>query len=173
MFIWVVRFFRSPGRTIVPDESLMLSPADGKVVAIEEVDEPEFFQGKRRQISVFMSPNNVHDNWAPLSGSVCYMKYHPGKYLVAWHPKSSTENERTTIVIENARGTKVLVRQIAGAMARRIVCYAREGNNVRQGDEIGFIRFGSRVDVFLPLEAEVKVSLNQQVRGKLTVLAEL
>ncbi len=101
------------------------------------------------------------------------MKYHPGKYLVAWHPKSSTENERTTIVIENARGTKVLVRQIAGAMARRIVCYAREGNNVRQGDEIGFIRFGSRVDVFLPLEAEVKVSLNQQVRGKLTVLAEL
>lgn len=173
MFIWVVRFFRSPGRTIVPDESLMLSPADGKVVAIEEVDEPEFFQGKRRQISVFMSPNNVHVNWAPLSGSVCYMKYHPGKYLVAWHPKSSTENERTTIVIENARGTKVLVRQIAGAMARRIVCYAREGNNVRQGDEIGFIRFGSRVDVFLPLEAEVKVSLNQQVRGKLTVLAEL
>lgn len=173
MFVWIVRFFRSPKRLTVPDESLVLSPADGKIVAIEEVTEPEFFQGTRRQISVFMSPNNVHINWAPVSGSVCYMKYHPGKYLVAWHPKSSVENERTTVVIENAHGVQVLVRQIAGAMARRIVCYAREGNNVRQGDEIGFIKFGSRVDVFLPLDAVVKVSLNQKVSGKLTVLAEM
>lgn len=172
-FVWIVRFFRLPERTVMPDESNVLCPADGTVVVIEEVEEPEFFQGKRRQISVFMSPNNVHANWAPVSGTVSYMKYHPGKYFYARHPKASTENERTTIVIKNEKGVPILVRQIAGAMARRIVCYAAKDNSIRQGDEIGFIKFGSRVDVFLPPEAEVLVKLNEKVRGKLTVLARL
>jgi len=171
-FIWIVKFFRSPRRILTPDDSLVICSADGKVVAIEEVEEPEYFGDKRIQISVFMSPNNVHVNWSPISGIVKYMKYHPGKYLVAWHPKSSTENERTTIVIENEKGKQVLVRQIAGAMARRIVCYAREGNAVRQGDELGFIKFGSRVDLFLPPESKVKVTLGQLVTGKSTIIAE-
>ncbi|NTW25185.1 MAG: phosphatidylserine decarboxylase family protein [Lentimicrobium sp.] len=173
IFVWIVKFFRSPKRVLTPDDNLVICSADGKVVAIEEVEEPEYFGDKRIQISVFMSPNNVHVNWAPISGIVKYMKYHPGKYLVAWHPKSSTENERTTIVIENEKGKQVLVRQIAGAMARRIVCYAREGNVVRQGDEIGFIKFGSRVDLFLPPGSKVKVTLGQLVTGKSTVIAEL
>lgn len=172
-FVWIVRFFRLPERTVMPDESNVLCPADGTVVVIEEVEEPEFFQGKRRQISVFMSPNNVHANWAPVSGTVSYMKYHPGKYFYARHPKASTENERTTIVIKNENGVPILVRQIAGAMARRIVCYAAKDNSIRQGDEIGFIKFGSRVDIFLPPEAEVLVKLNEKVRGKQTVLARL
>lgn len=172
IFVWILRFFRSPKRILTPDDNLIICSADGKVVAIEEVDEPEYFGDKRIQVSVFMSPNNVHINWSPISGIVKYMKYHPGKYLVAWHPKSSTENERTTIVIENENGRQVLVRQIAGAMARRIVCYAREGNAVRQGDELGFIKFGSRVDLFLPMESKVKVKLGQLVTGKSTVIAE-
>jgi phosphatidylserine decarboxylase len=149
----------------------VLSPADGKIVAIEEVFEPEYFKEKRIQVSVFMSPNNVHVNWAPISGTVRFMKYHPGKYLVAWHPKSSTDNERTSIVIENHSGVEILLRQIAGALARRIVCYAREGNSIRQGDEFGFIKFGSRVDIFLPLNAEIEVSIGQKVSGKQTVIA--
>ena len=170
-FAWVVRFFRSPRRTVSPDDDLVLSPADGKVVVIEEVFESEYFDDQRIQVSVFMSPNNVHANWSPVSGLIKYTKYHKGSYLVAWHPKSSTHNERSTIVIERPNGLQLLVRQIAGAMARRIVTYAREGNSVRQGDEIGFIKFGSRVDVFLPMGSEVKVQLNQKVKGKTTILA--
>ncbi|MHC1778489.1 MAG: phosphatidylserine decarboxylase family protein [Lentimicrobium sp.] len=173
LFFWIVRFFRLPRRILTPDDKLIICAADGKVVALEEVYEPEYFNDKRIQVSVFMSPNNVHVNWSPISGIVKYMKYHHGKYLVAWHPKSSTDNERTTIVVENDRGIQVLIRQIAGAMARRIVCYAREGNNIRQGDEIGFINFGSRVDLFLPIGTKVKVSLGQKVTGKKTVIAEL
>ncbi|MBK6346213.1 MAG: phosphatidylserine decarboxylase family protein [Bacteroidales bacterium] len=172
-FIWIVRFFRLPRRMLTPDDSLIICPADGKVVAIEEVEEPEFFGDHRIQVSVFMSPNNVHVNWSPVSGVIRYMKYHPGKYLVAWHPKSSTENERTTIVVENSRGIQVLIRQIAGAMARRIVCYAHEGNSIRQGDEFGFIKFGSRVDLFLPVNAKVKVGLGDAVKGKQTIIADI
>lgn len=171
MFAWVVRFFRSPQRMVVPDEAIVLSPADGKIVAIEEIIETEYFGDRRIQVSVFMSPNNIHANWSPVSGIIKYTKYHAGKYLVAWHPKSSTLNERSSIVVERADGVALLIRQIAGAMARRIVTYAREGNNVRQGDEIGFIKFGSRVDVFLPLHSEVKVQLKQKVKGKITILA--
>lgn len=172
-FIWVVRFFRSPKRSLVNDDLLVMCPADGKVVAIEEVFEPEYFKDQRIQISVFMSPNNVHVNWSPVSGAFTYVKYHAGKYLVAWHPKSSTENERTTMVIETNSGMQVLVRQIAGAMARRIVCYGREGNPIRQGDEIGFIKFGSRVDLYLPLGSNIKVNIGDIVKGKGTILAEI
>lgn len=172
-FLWIVKFFRYPRRIISPDETIVLCPADGKIVAIEEVFEPEFFKGKRIQVSVFMSPNNVHVNWSPISGTIRFMKYHPGKYLVAWHPKSSTDNERTSVVIENHSGVQILLRQIAGALARRIVCYAREGNSIRQGDEFGFIKFGSRVDIFLPTDAEIKVIIGQKVSGKQTVIALL
>jgi phosphatidylserine decarboxylase len=171
VFLWIVKFFRSPKRTIFIDETKVLCPADGKIVAIEEVYENEFLNEKVMQVSVFMSPNNVHVNWAPVSGRISYMKYHPGKYLVAWHPKSSTENERTTVVIESESGKNILLRQIAGAMARRIVCYAHEGNLIRQGDEFGFIKFGSRVDIFLPLDAKIQVKLNEKVKGKLSVIA--
>ncbi len=171
VFLWIVKFFRSPKRTIFIDETKVLCPADGKIVAIEEVYENEFLNEKAMQVSVFMSPNNVHVNWAPVSGRISYMKYHPGKYLVAWHPKSSTENERTTVVIESESGKNILLRQIAGAMARRIVCYAHEGNLIRQGDEFGFIKFGSRVDIFLPLDAKIQVKLNEKVKGKLSVIA--
>jgi phosphatidylserine decarboxylase len=155
------------------NEAHVLSPADGKVVVIEEVEEPEFFQGKRLQVSFFMSPFNVHVNRNPVSGFIKYFKYHPGKYLVAWHPKSSTENERTTTVIERPNGVQILFRQIAGAMARRIVWYVKEGQAAKQGGEMGFIKFGSRVDVFLPLDAKVTVGLNQVVKGGVTVLAEI
>lgn len=173
VFLWIVKFFRYPERIISPDESQVLSPADGKIVAIEEVFEPEYFKDKRIQVSVFMSPNNVHVNWAPISGIIRFMKYHPGKYLVAWHPKSSTHNERTSVVIENYGGVQILLRQIAGALARRIVCYAHEGNTIRQGDEFGFIKFGSRVDIFLPVNAEIKVKIGDKVAGKQTVIAFL
>ncbi|MFA6951193.1 MAG: phosphatidylserine decarboxylase family protein [Lentimicrobiaceae bacterium] len=173
LFLWIVKFFRYPQRIISPDETRVLCPADGKIVAIEEVYEPEYFKDKRIQVSVFMSPNNVHVNWAPVSGTIRYMKYHPGRYLVAWHPKSSTENERTSVVIENSEGTRLLLRQIAGALARRIVCYAREGNNIRQGDEFGFIKFGSRVDIFLPVNTVIRVAIGQKVTGKQTVIAYL
>lgn len=172
-FLWIVKFFRYPQRIISPDETIVLCPADGKIVAIEEVFEPEYFKDNRIQVSVFMSPNNVHVNWAPVSGVIKYMKYHPGSYLVAWHPKSSTENERTSVVIENSEGIQLLLRQIAGALARRIVCYAREGNNIRQGDEFGFIKFGSRVDVFLPVNTQIRVAIGQKVTGKQTVIAYL
>ena len=171
-FLWIVRFFRSPKRSLMSDSLNIICPADGKIVAIEEVHEPEFFKDRRIQVSVFMSPNNVHVNWSPVSGSFSYVKYHAGKYLVAWHPKSSTENERTSMVIDTNSGLQILVRQIAGAMARRIVCYAHEGNPIRQGDEIGFIKFGSRVDVFLPLNSNIQVKLGDKVKGNVTVLAE-
>ncbi|QJD96340.1 phosphatidylserine decarboxylase family protein [Mucilaginibacter robiniae] len=173
LFIVILQFFRSPRFAINTHETQVLCPADGKVVVIEEVEEPEFFQDKRIQISVFMSPINVHVNRNPISGIVKYFKYHPGKYLVAWHPKSSTDNERTTIAIENSAGLTVLFRQIAGAMARRIVWYVKEGQEVEQGQQFGFIKFGSRVDIFLPLGSQVLVNLGDKVKGGRTMLAEL
>jgi phosphatidylserine decarboxylase len=171
LYILIVRFFRMPARTITINNNHILCPCDGKVVVIEEVEETEFFNDKRLQVSIFMSPNNVHVNRYPIGGIVRYMKYHPGKYLVAWHPKSSTENERTTVVVEMDNGTKVLTRQIAGAVARRIVCYSKEGMKVNQGDELGFIKFGSRVDLLLPLDVKIEVQINQIVKGGQTVIA--
>lgn len=171
IFLLIVQFFRNPDRSIIPNENLIVAPADGKVVVIKEVEEPEFFKGKRKQVSIFMSPLNVHVNWYPISGRIKYFKYHPGDYLVAWHPKSSILNERTTIVVENNNQKKVLIRQIAGAVARRIVCYSEEDKNIIQGDQLGFIKFGSRVDLFLPLDSEIKVNLEQSVVGCETVIA--
>ena len=173
LFIIILQFFRSPHFHINVDEKQVLCPADGKVVVIEETEEPEFLKDRRIQISVFMSPVNVHVNRNPIAGVVKYFRYHPGKYLVAWHPKSSTENERTTIVIENSKGIPVLFRQIAGAMARRIVWYVKEGDRVEQGAQFGFIKFGSRVDVFLPLGTKINVGLGEVVKGGRTVLATL
>jgi phosphatidylserine decarboxylase len=173
LFVTIVQFFRSPKVTIDANNKHVLCPADGKVVVIEETVETEFLKDKRIQLSVFMSPINVHINRNPISGVVKYFKYNPGKYLVAWHPKSSTENERTTIVIENSDGVSVLFRQIAGALARRIVWYVKEGDVVEQGAQFGFIKFGSRVDVFLPLGTTIKVELGQVVKGGKTILAEL
>ena len=171
--IIILQFFRNPPIKPTLGENLVVSPADGKVVVIEEVEADEFFTGKRLQVSVFMSPFNVHVNRNPISGIVRYFKYHPGKYLVAWHPKSSTENERTCVVIETTSKKQVLFKQIAGALAKRIVWYVKEGQAVNQTAEMGFIKFGSRVDLLLPLDAKVKVSLNQKVKGGETVLAEL
>jgi len=173
LFVIILQFFRSPTITIDQDETQVLCPADGKVVVIEEADETEYFKDRRLQLSVFMSPINVHINRNPISGMVKYFKYHPGKYLVAWHPKSSTENERTTVVTENSNGVPVLFRQIAGALARRIVWYVKEGDAVEQGEEFGFIKFGSRVDLFLPLGTKINVEIGQVVKGGKTVLAEL
>jgi len=173
LFVIIVQFFRSPKLVISKDEKSVMCPADGKVVVIEEADETEYLKDRRIQLSVFMSPINVHVNRNPISGVVKYFKYHPGKYLVAWHPKSSTENERTTVVTENSAGVPVLFRQIAGALARRIVWYVKEGDKVEQGDQFGFIKFGSRVDLFLPLDAKIKVELGQVVKGGQTILAEL
>lgn len=170
VWFWVVAFFRLPSRNFVHGEDKIICPADGKVVVIEETYEPEYFQANRLQVSIFMSPVNVHVNRNPVSGVIKYMKYHKGKYLVAWHPKSSTENERTTIVIGNDKGD-LLLRQIAGAMARRIRFYVEEDDIVKQNDEFGFIRFGSRVDVFLPLGTKVDVSIGDTVKGGVTVLA--
>lgn len=167
----ILQFFRNPPRNTQKNDAHIIAPADGKVVVIEEVEEPEFFKGKRLQVSIFMSPFNVHVNRNPIAGTVKYFKYHPGKYLVAWHPKSSTENERTTTVIEHKSGKQVLFRQIAGALAKRICWYVEQGQQVQQGGEMGFIKFGSRVDVFLPLDAKVQVTLNQKVNGGETVLA--
>jgi phosphatidylserine decarboxylase len=173
LLITVLQFFRHPSRNTNINEQHVIAPADGKVVVIEEVEETEFFKDKRIQVSIFMSPINVHVNRYPISGTVKYAKYHPGKYLVAWHPKSSTENERTTIVVETDDKKNVLFRQIAGAMARRIVYYCKEGDKAAQGAEFGFIKFGSRVDVFLPLGSEIKVQLNQKVIGGETILADI
>lgn len=173
LLVIVLQFFRNPSFTPTIGDNLVVSPADGKVVVIEEVEEAEYFKGKRLQISVFMSPFNVHVNRNPIGGLVKYFKYHPGLYLVAWHPKSSTENERTTTVIEHKNGTEVLFRQIAGALAKRIVWYVKEGEYVAQTGEMGFIKFGSRVDIFLPVGTKVSVALNQKVKGGRTVLAEL
>ena len=171
-FLLIVQFFRSPDRTLEPDASTIFAPADGKVVVIEEVEEPEYFQGKRKQVSIFMSPLNVHVNWYPIGGEVQYVKYHPGEYLVAWHPKSSTLNERTTIVVKDEQGREVLIRQIAGAVARRIVYYSEEQQKVEQGGQLGFIKFGSRVDMYLPLDAEILVELEQAVSGSSTPIAK-
>ena len=169
----VLQFFRYPRRVIPQiDSSKVYAPADGKVVVIEEAEEPEWFQGKRLQVSIFMSPLNVHINWNPVAGIVRYYKYHPGKYLVAWHPKASTDNERTTVVIAAEKG-EILIRQIAGALARRIVNYAKVDQSVAQGSEMGFIKFGSRVDIYLPLDADIQVALDQKVTGNETVIAHL
>lgn len=169
--ILILQFFRNPKRTYLLDPSHILSPVDGKVVVIEEVFEKEYFNAKRLQISVFMSPLNVHITRYPVGGEVTYSKYHPGKYLVAWHPKSSEENERTTVVVKSETFGDVLHRQIAGALAKRIVNYAEEGQQVDQAGESGFIKFGSRVDVFLPPDTKINVALNQKVKGGITVLA--
>lgn len=171
-FVIVLQFFRNPVRTITPHASQIIAPADGKVVVIEEVQETEFLHAPCRQISIFMSPLNVHINRNPIAGVVEYFKYHKGKYLVAWHPKASAENERTTVVIRATDGRKVLLRQIAGALAKRIVWYVHEGQAVEQGEEFGFIKFGSRVDIFIPIEAKVLVQLNDKPIGGQTVLAE-
>jgi len=173
VFLLILQFFRSPFRHMFTHEDLLLAPADGKVVVIEKVHEPEYFDDERMQISIFMSPINVHVTRNPISGIVKYFKYHPGNYLVAWHPKSSTLNEHTTVVVESDAGPKVLFRQIAGAMARRIVWYVNEGHEVTQGEEFGFIKFGSRVDLFVPLDTVVKVEMGQKVKGGETVICQL
>jgi phosphatidylserine decarboxylase len=170
-FIFILRFFRNPDRPVTPDESILISPADGKVVVIEEAEEKEYFKDKRLQVSIFMSPNNVHKNWYPSTGKIKYYRHHPGKFLVAWHPKSSELNERTTVVIEREDKTEILVRQIAGAVAQRISCYADEGKQIRQGEELGFIKFGSRVDLFLPPGTKILVEKNQKVSGCTDVIA--
>jgi phosphatidylserine decarboxylase len=173
LFLIVLQFFRNPVRNTVINPKHVIAPADGKVVVIEEVVETEYFKGPRRQVSIFMSPINVHVNRNPISGVVKFFKYHPGLFLVAWHPKSSTENERTTVVVENENGVEVLFRQIAGALAKRIVWYVKEGDKVVQGEDFGFIKFGSRVDIFLPLDAKILVNLNDRPIGGETVIAEL
>ena len=172
-FILILQFFRNPKRHTMVSDRYIIAPVDGKVVVVEEVFEKEVFKDKRIQISTFMSPINVHATRYPIGGKVVFSKYHPGKYLVAWHPKSSEENERTTVVVENNAFGKVLYRQIAGAMAKRIINYAKFGDTVQQGADSGFIRFGSRVDVFLPLDAEINVKLNQKVIGGESIIAEL
>ena len=172
-YILILQFFRNPKRFTHLNDFHITSPVDGKVVVIEEVHESEYFNDKRIQVSIFMSPLNVHVTRYPVSGKILYSKYHPGKYLVAWYPKSSEENERTTIVVENAAFGLVLYRQIAGALARRIVNYAKKDQNVIQGADAGFIKFGSRVDLFLPLGSALNIELNQKVRGGETVIAKL
>lgn len=169
----VIRFFRVPIRTCDTCDYQVLSVADGKVVTIEEVYEKEYFKDNRLLISVFMSINNAHVNWFPISGIVKYVNYHEGNYFIASHPKSSEENERSTIVVETKENQEVLFRQIAGWVARRIVCYPKTGDIAEQGKEMGFIKFGSRIDIYLPMDADIKVRLNQKVKGKTTILAEL
>jgi phosphatidylserine decarboxylase len=172
LLILILQFFRNPKRNTNVNPDHVIAPVDGKVVVIEEVEEPEYFQDKRLQVSIFMSPLNVHVTRYALSGVVKYSKYHPGKYLVAWHPKASTENERTTIVVENKTFGGILYRQIAGALAKRIVNYATEGEEVVQGTDAGFIKFGSRVDVYLPLGTKVNVKIGDTVKGGVQVIAQ-
>jgi phosphatidylserine decarboxylase len=169
--LFVTRFFRSPSRQLTPADNKIYSPADGTVVVIEKVKETEYFNDERLQISIFMSAYNVHVNWYPVSGKINYFKYHKGSYIIARHPKSSELNERTSIVLQANNGKEILVRQIAGIVARRIVSYCEEGNEISQGKEMGFIKFGSRLDVFLPLDSKVNLKLKQKVRGAETVLA--
>ncbi|MBU3821111.1 phosphatidylserine decarboxylase family protein [Flavobacteriaceae bacterium XHP0103] len=171
--VLILQFFRNPKRHTSLNDNHVIAPVDGKVVVIEEVMENEFFKEKRLQVSVFMSPINVHVTRYPISGNVVFSKYHPGKYLVAWHPKASEENERTTVVVENKTYGKVLYRQIAGALAKRIVNYAKVNDIAVQGADSGFIKFGSRVDLFLPLNTNIKVQLNQKVKGGESIIAEL
>jgi phosphatidylserine decarboxylase len=172
-YLIILQFFRNPIFTVEKNDKNIIAPADGKVVVIEETDEPEFLKDRRKQISIFMSPFNVHVNRMPVGGIIKYFKYHKGKYLVAWHPKSSTENERTTVVAEMKNGTQVLFRQIAGALAKRIKWYVQEGQPMDQGSEFGFIKFGSRVDIFLPLNAKVTVKHGDKTTGGKTVIAVL
>jgi phosphatidylserine decarboxylase len=172
-YLIVLQFFRSPSRSIEINPNNIIAPADGKVVVIEETTETEYLKDKRIQVSIFMSPVNVHINRMPVAGTISFCKYHPGKYLVAWHPKSSTENERTTIAVKMTSGTEILFRQIAGALARRICWYVKEGQQLQQGEEFGFIKFGSRVDIFLPMSAKIAVNLDQKTVGGKTVIATL
>ena len=172
-YLLILQFFRNPIFSITANDKHVLAPADGKVVVIEETLEDEYLRSKRKQISIFMSPVNVHVNRMPVGGVVSFFKYHPGKYLVAWHPKSSTENERTTVVVKMNNGVEILFRQIAGALARRIKCYVKTGQPFHQGQEFGFIKFGSRVDIFLPLNAKVAVSIGDITKGGRTIIAEL
>ncbi|MEY4330409.1 MAG: hypothetical protein RL609_1157 [Bacteroidota bacterium] len=173
-FFWLafVQFFRLPKRVNRAERNELVAPCDGKVVVIEEVEEPEYFKDKRIQVSIFMSPINVHANWTPCGGEVSYVKYHPGKYLVAWHPKSSTENERSTVVVKAENGKEVLFRQIAGALARRICYYVKPGQNIEQGSEFGFIKFGSRVDLYFPLGTKIHCKIGDKTTGNETVIAE-
>lgn len=173
IFLLIIQFFRNPKRLTQHNEAHVVSPVDGKVVVIEEVFEKEYFKDKRLQVSIFMSPINVHVTRHPIGGVVKYSKYHPGKFLVAWHPKSSEENERTSVVVENSTAGEVLYRQVAGALAKRIVNYAEEGQEVLQGSDSGFIKFGSRVDVFLPLGTKINVRLNDKVKGGISVIANI
>ena len=172
-FILILQFFRNPSRKTIIDPNKIIAPVDGKVVIIKEVFEKEYFKRKKLQVSIFMSPINVHVTRYAISGKVVLSKYHPGKYLVAWHPKSSEKNERTTIVIKSEVFGEILYRQIAGALARRIINYAKIGQNVIQGDDAGFIKFGSRVDLFLPLKTKIKVNLNDHVKGGIDSIAEV
>jgi phosphatidylserine decarboxylase len=171
LLLIILQFFRNPNRFLQVNDHNIIAPVDGKVVVIEEVFEPEYFKDKRIQVSIFMSPINVHVTRYATSGKVKYSKYHPGKYLVAWHPKASTENERTTVVIENRLFGEIMYRQIAGALAKRIINYAEEGMQVRQGDDAGFIKFGSRVDLYFPLGTTINVKLNQKAIGNRTIIA--
>lgn len=172
-FLLILQFFRYPKRITTINSKYVIAPADGKVLVIEQTEEKEYFKDKRKQVSIFMSPINVHANWYPMSGKIKYLRHHKGKFLVAWHPKSSTENERTSIVIEKDPANAILVRQVAGALANRIVFYPHEGDVVKQGSELGFIKFGSRVDIYLPLTAKINVNLNDKTKGGVTVIAEL
>jgi len=172
VFIFLISFFRIPNRKFIVENGSIIAPADGKVVVIEEIIDTEFFNEKKLQVSIFMSPLNVHVNRAPIDGEIIYSKYHPGKFLVAWNPKSSTDNERHSIVIKNNEGDIVLVKQIAGALARRIVNYMRIGQQINQNEEIGFIKFGSRVDLLLPLETNLLVNIGDKVKGGVTVIAK-
>jgi phosphatidylserine decarboxylase len=173
LYVFILFFFRLPIRRLDPDPGLVYAPADGKVVVIEETMEMEYFKDTRLQISIFMSPFNMHSNKYPVSGHVTHVSYHPGHYMVAWHPKSSELNERSSVVIETDTGEEVLIRQIAGAVARRIVTYAKENQDVTQGEELGFIKFGSRVDIFLPLGTEVEVPILQQVKANRSIIAKM
>lgn len=173
LYVFLLFFFRLPARYLEADPGLIYAPADGKVVVIEETFEKEYFKDMRLQVSIFMSPFNMHSNRYPVAGKVKYVCYHPGQNMVAWHPKSSELNERSSIVIETGNGTEILVRQIAGAVARRIVTYSKENQEVLQGSELGFIKFGSRVDIFLPVGTEVEVPILQQVKANKTVIARI
>ena len=167
-FLLILWFFRNPIRNIKINPELILSPADGKIVVIKEVTETEFFNDKRKQVSIFLSPLDIHVNRYPVSGKIIFSKYHKGKYLVAWHPKSSVKNERTTVVIDNKKFGKIMYRQIAGAIARRIVNYAKPNKIIEQGEDSGFIKFGSRVDLFLPIDCKIRVKIGQKVKGGIT-----
>ena len=173
LYIFLLFFFRLPARRLDPDPGLIYAPADGKVVVIEETVENEYFKDTRLQISIFMSPFNMHSNRYPVSGQIKYVSYHPGHYFVAWHPKSSELNERSSIVIKTESGAEILIRQIAGAVARRIVTYAKENQVVTQGDELGFIKFGSRVDIFLPVGTEIEIPILQQVKANKSIIAKI